>query len=133
MQRRTMPADNQPVHHTLLISSEIAVVDGVTLLTNQLRASLTTVKNVPPFVHRDVDLVFWHTVYPFDYNQYKFLRTYYRRVLAVYIRPQGGERIGPIAPVFIPFMLFPFHLEDAVELIQLHLKRSTWLQEENRW
>jgi hypothetical protein len=111
--------------HALLVSADTAVMEACTQLATCFQATLTIVDRVPPFVHSHADLAFWHTHYPLNRPAYRRLRAAYARVLAIYRRPPEGEQLGPLQP-FIPFIIFPFHLEDACELIQLLWKRAPW-------
>jgi hypothetical protein len=120
-----MSTSGVSLRHTLLISSNPQVADALRQITDRFQASLTRIDHVPPFVHQHMDLVFWHTIYPLDHAQYVHLRMFYTRVLAIYTRPPRGELLGPLRP-FIPFMYFPFHPDDAVELILANLNRPSW-------
>jgi hypothetical protein len=111
--------------HALLISGDSTVADACTQLAPRFQATLTIVDRIPPFVYPHADLVLWHTHYPLDHAAYHRLRAIYARVLAIYRRPPGGERLGPFQP-FIQFIIFPFDLEDAYELIRSQWKRAAW-------
>jgi hypothetical protein len=111
--------------HALLSSADSAVIEACVQLAPYFQATLSIVDGVPPFVHQYSDLLLWHTHYPLDHPAYHRLRAVYARVLAIYRRPPGGERLGPLQP-YIPFIIFPFHLEDACELIQILWRRAPW-------